>query len=413
MDLSSSKLSRHIRYLLPFLIVGLFFVIPHKAEAKRAPHVEEYINKNKQAAIDVGKKYGIFPSQILAQGGFESNWGRSSVAKNNNNFYGIKGSGAYRKYASPAECMEDFVTNFYVTKLKSYEDIIKATSPYGIGKLLYIDYAPPGDGTNAEYLTSYESIVANYDVVQYDKIAFPDGVKRHPKISEVRAGKRDNFTYEEAGKIDYSGKEVVVTDKDVKADGTTEQKVEQPNPNGGAPSENVVITPKFTFSEDAIKGMPKKRDWQEEKLPESKKSDLALEEHRSLEKWKKEADTPIEDKITKGFRTAISLSGVLLLLYGLLIVIAYTFDRITITEWKLLPVITKDRLFAVRDKEDSSYQLNAPREGSKGITIADLCKVQFLIIGLAMCLLNGWIYTFVDLIIRGFSNAQQYLSGLF
>ncbi|MRB43486.1 N-acetylmuramoyl-L-alanine amidase, partial [Bacillus thuringiensis] len=81
----------------PFLLVGLFFIVPHKAEAKRAPHVEEYINKNKQAAIDVGRKYGIFPSQILAQGGFESNWGRSSVAKNNNNFYGIKGSGAYRK----------------------------------------------------------------------------------------------------------------------------------------------------------------------------------------------------------------------------------------------------------------------------------------------------------------------------
>ncbi|MGF2715497.1 glucosaminidase domain-containing protein [Bacillus cereus] len=410
---SSIKLTRRIRYFLPFILVALFFVIPNQAEAKRPANVDKYINENKAAAIEVGKKYGIFPSQILAQGGFESTWGTSSVARNNNNFYGIKGSGAYRKYATARDCMEDFAINFYVTKLKSYEQIIKANSPYGIGKLLYIDYAPPGDGTNAEYLTSYESIVANYDVVQYDKIAFPDGIKRHPKIEEVRAGKKDNFTYEEAGKIDYSGKDVVVTDTDVKVDGTTEQKVETPNPNGGAPTENVVIQPKFTFSEDAIKGMPKKRDWEEEKLPEAKKSELNAMEQRSLENWKKESDTPISDKVTKGFRTAVSLSGIILFFYGALIIIAYIFDRITITEWKALPTITRNRLFAVKDKEDSSYHLSSPQEGSKGITIADLCKVQFFIIGLAMCLLNGWIYTFVDVLIRGFANAQSYISGLF
>ncbi|PHE64111.1 N-acetylmuramoyl-L-alanine amidase [Bacillus toyonensis] len=406
-----SKLKRVFLFCC-FLFVVTLVINPNIAEAKRPANVEKYINENKAAAIEVGKKYGIFPSQILAQGGFESTWGTSSVARNNNNFYGIKGSGAYRKYASARDCMEDFAINFYVTKLNSYEQIIKAKSPYGIGKLLYIDYAPPGDGTNSEYLTSYESIVANYDVVQYDKIAFPDGIKRHPKIEEVRAGKKDNFTYEEAGQIDYSGKDVVVTDTDIKVDGTTEQKVETPNPNGGAPTENVVVTPNFTFSEKDIKGMPKERNWEEDKVEIKDGKDFQAVEKESINKWKDESNTALSETMINIFRVSIQVIGVIIVIYSLFFLIAYVFDRTTITEWKAIPVLTKNRLFAVEYKEESTFH-KRQTDQPKGIATSDVIKIEALLILTAICILNGWVYAIISQIIRYANAIQSYMSSLF
>ena len=49
-----------------------------------------YINKYKTLAYDTGLAFGIPPSIVLAVSILETGWGESELAKNYNNFFGIK-----------------------------------------------------------------------------------------------------------------------------------------------------------------------------------------------------------------------------------------------------------------------------------------------------------------------------------
>ena len=50
----------------------------------------EFISKLMEDAIDLGKEYHIYPSVIMAQAIIESDWGRSGLTKNANNYFGVK-----------------------------------------------------------------------------------------------------------------------------------------------------------------------------------------------------------------------------------------------------------------------------------------------------------------------------------
>lgn len=50
----------------------------------------EFINKIKDAAIEVQSQYNIFASISISQAILESGWGESNLAKNHNNLFGIK-----------------------------------------------------------------------------------------------------------------------------------------------------------------------------------------------------------------------------------------------------------------------------------------------------------------------------------
>ncbi|MCP1125730.1 hypothetical protein CN326_04085 [Bacillus sp. AFS018417] len=158
--------------------------------------------------------------------------------------------------------------------------------------------------------------------------------------------------------------------------------------------------------------MPKERNWEEDKVEFAKKDDLNQSEKNSLEKWKKESETSLSETTINALRIGVSVLGILILIYSLFFLLAFTFDRITVTEWKAMPTITKDRLFVVEDKEDSTFNQKSYGQ-PKGISIADLVKIEFLLIGLSICLLNGWIYAIITAIIQGANSVQSYFSQLF
>lgn len=117
------------------------------------------------------KKWGVPASVTLAQYALESGYGTSSVAKNANNYFGIKGSyngqryGQYRKYSSMAQSFDDhgrlLATSDY------YKDARTKTNVND-----YIDafaeiYAPSSDGNN-DYAGQLKKIIADNNLTQYD-----------------------------------------------------------------------------------------------------------------------------------------------------------------------------------------------------------------------------------------------------
>lgn len=57
-----------------------------------------FVVKYYELAVKVGKKFGLHPLVILAQGSIESGWGTSQLARQNNNFFGITAYGKPNQY---------------------------------------------------------------------------------------------------------------------------------------------------------------------------------------------------------------------------------------------------------------------------------------------------------------------------
>lgn len=83
-------------FLLTAIIVDktvMFNISTQKVEA--ADYQTDFLNKVTPQAVKVAKKYGIYPSVMIAQAIVESGWGRSSLAVNANNLFGIKADNSW------------------------------------------------------------------------------------------------------------------------------------------------------------------------------------------------------------------------------------------------------------------------------------------------------------------------------
>lgn len=104
------------------LIFGLFFGILANAQSRRQDYLD-YIERYKPVALQYEHEYGVPASITLAQGLLESYAGRSRMAKEANNHFGIKAyhwkgevygnndtlgnSVGYRKYGAPEDSFLD------------------------------------------------------------------------------------------------------------------------------------------------------------------------------------------------------------------------------------------------------------------------------------------------------------------
>ena len=123
-----------------------------KSGDKRIDYVLDYY----AVAKKVGEKFGINPIIILAQGSVESGWGTSTLAKLNNNFFGVTAYGKpnqywdgsfrvsktsglkFRNYKSVEAGFSDYariITSYYKAAAKASHNIVEyatkiAASPY-------------------------------------------------------------------------------------------------------------------------------------------------------------------------------------------------------------------------------------------------------------------------------------------
>ena len=87
--------------------------VAHKALGKvllaiESDRVSCFINKHYKAAKRLEQDYGIPPALTIAQAALESGWGKSRLATEDNNYFGIRRNHKNMKYNSISESFEDY-----------------------------------------------------------------------------------------------------------------------------------------------------------------------------------------------------------------------------------------------------------------------------------------------------------------
>ena len=117
-------------------------------------------------AKEAQEKYSVPASIVLAQYALESGYGTSDLARQNNNYFGMRdGSSGWQKFSSKKD---SFMAYGELLSSSLYADKTKGASNSGE----YIDaiaetYAPSSDGNN-NYAGQIKQIIKDFDLTQYD-----------------------------------------------------------------------------------------------------------------------------------------------------------------------------------------------------------------------------------------------------
>ncbi len=174
------------KIILGLYLIGWLSAISSFAQEQQSDAVLKYIARYKTIAMEEMKLYGIPASITLAQGILESNAGRSSLAVNGNNHFGIKCHNmwygktliqdddtkdeCFRKYDTPEESFRDhseflknrerysFLFNYSPTDYKSWS--------YGLKQAGY--------ATNPKYPELLIKNIDLYELYKYDNPSYQD-----------------------------------------------------------------------------------------------------------------------------------------------------------------------------------------------------------------------------------------------
>lgn len=148
---------------------------------------EEFLERVAPDAVSIAQKQNIRPSLLVAQAALESNWGNSSLARESNNFFGIKGSSgkiyptteyennekknvdaAFKEYRSAYASMEDYailLNEGTSWNSELYAEVINADN--------YTDAAlaiqEAGYATDPAYSEKIIKIIEQYELYKLDE----------------------------------------------------------------------------------------------------------------------------------------------------------------------------------------------------------------------------------------------------
>ena len=198
-----SKRRKTTKTRLPFvflgiLLIGLAFIFSMNSLADPLPKQEDSEEMTQQEFIDciaphaqeLQKGYGILPSIILGQAILESDWGKSTLASEYNNLFGIKAfghskkvtldtqefyneqwvtiQGDFRVYDSWEESMDDH-TMLFVNGVDwnpaLYVNVLSATDYKTAAKALQ----EAGYATDPDYAEKIIRVIETYHLNQYDQ----------------------------------------------------------------------------------------------------------------------------------------------------------------------------------------------------------------------------------------------------
>ena len=159
-------------------------------KAAEAAKKQAFIKKVAPEAQKMRKQYKVFASITIAQAILESDWGTSSLAKDYNNLFGIKGTGARAKDFKTKEQEKDgtwktVTAKFIVFKdwdesimshskllangntwnKTQFADVLSAATYEDAAAELVVD----GYATDNDYSTKLTDIIKQYNLDQYDK----------------------------------------------------------------------------------------------------------------------------------------------------------------------------------------------------------------------------------------------------
>ena len=175
------KKKKRTLFLVVF-VLALFFMRPRYEPNRESVHSrEDFFAAFAPLAQEVGKKYDLYPSVILAQAAVESNFGESELSKEYNNYFGIKGKGVvlptvemegerkmavedgFRTYDSARESFYDY--GKLIAKAARYEPVREAESAEAYAMALH----PAGYSTNPRYGEILVQLMKDYNLTSYDE----------------------------------------------------------------------------------------------------------------------------------------------------------------------------------------------------------------------------------------------------
>ena len=77
-------------FISVFIILFAFMIKVKNHSGIKVDTREDYIKMAKPIAVSVANEYNLFPSVVLGQSALESNFGKSELSLNYNNYFGIK-----------------------------------------------------------------------------------------------------------------------------------------------------------------------------------------------------------------------------------------------------------------------------------------------------------------------------------
>lgn len=171
------------------IIFAMNFLIKSSSERRAQEEIDfrqAYIEDTEKMAVRIARKNNILPSVMLAQSILESNWGRSELSREYNNYFGIKAvkkdqgvvfeteeyvdgeSGRYmenfKKYSSKRESFEHYAK--LLSTAKRYEKVKTAKNYKEAAK--YIKEG--GYATDPSYADKIISVVEKYELDKYDEV---------------------------------------------------------------------------------------------------------------------------------------------------------------------------------------------------------------------------------------------------
>lgn len=154
---------------------------------------QKFIDQVKDGAIRGWEKYQILPSLTIAQAILESDWGRSGLAVQGNNLFGVKGNykgnsvtmktkeyingkwitidAAFAKYPDQATSVEEHGAFFGSTdwRKENYKHVFGETDYKKAVRAILTPKAGSGYATDPTYDTKIINIIEQYNLTQYDK----------------------------------------------------------------------------------------------------------------------------------------------------------------------------------------------------------------------------------------------------
>lgn len=178
-------------FILSFLSVG--------AQTRWNAQYQEYVDQWSSVAIEQMNRYRIPASITLAQGLLESGAGRSELAREGNNHFGIK---CHNGWTGPTVYKDDDQRNdcfrSYKTARESYEDhsrfLVNGRRYQSLFSLKMTDYKgwarglkAAGYATNPKYADRLIEIIEVYKLYEYDKgkVVRGEGDRRDGAVNAV------------------------------------------------------------------------------------------------------------------------------------------------------------------------------------------------------------------------------------
>lgn len=343
--------------------------------------------------INVFKAKKILPSVVISQMWLETQWGTSNTSgKADNNWSGIKYPGSGKHGATEGTPATDNSGGNYA----HYKDL----------HTFFEDKAELLGGSDTNYAIAGQS----------------DAKKAVAGLFKVGGAKANYATADANGYIqnvittrDYLNKTndnaldkmdaIAVKDGKWDTSSLTSGEVKDIKETAGTPNKDADPIVDNTFTVNGY-GTVNGKDWQDVEIAsptqEQISTDIQGKQKDALNDWIDDYNNANTMSAIGVVRTAIQTLAICLVVFSIFLVLAFSFDRVGVTDVSAVALLTNGKLETVYESKDSTF-LDKRQHGAstKFVTTKDIAIIVVLTLILAILMFSGKIYVICITLYRG------------